>query len=52
MPLLEVNGSRLVQSQAVARYAARKGNLLGNNDEEAARYLIDFSRDLVHLTNH
>jgi len=39
VPLLEIDGKNLVQSNAVVRYVARRGNIYGDSDEE--RYEID-----------
>jgi glutathione S-transferase len=35
LPLLEVDGVRVVQSQTINRYLARRGGLYGSNDSEA-----------------
>ncbi len=34
LPLLEIDGMRLVQSQAIIRYVARRGGLVGGDDAE------------------
>eukprot|EP00930_Biecheleria_cincta_P073661 TRINITY_DN6093_c0_g1_i1.p1 TRINITY_DN6093_c0_g1~~TRINITY_DN6093_c0_g1_i1.p1 ORF type:complete len:281 (+),score=57.35 TRINITY_DN6093_c0_g1_i1:51-893(+) len=36
LPLLEIDGLRLVQSQAMLRYVAQRGNLWGSNPGESA----------------
>jgi glutathione S-transferase len=36
LPLLEIDGLRLVQSQAIVRYVARRGGLAGSDDAESA----------------
>jgi glutathione S-transferase len=36
LPLLEVDGLRIVQSQAIVRYVARRGGLVGVDDAECA----------------
>lgn len=36
VPILEVNGKHLSQTQSICRYLARKFNLTGANDWEAA----------------
>ncbi|XP_072016300.1 hematopoietic prostaglandin D synthase-like [Amphiura filiformis] len=37
LPVLEVDGKRIVQSQAIARYVARECNLAGDNNLEMAQ---------------
>jgi len=39
VPLLRIDGMNLVQSGAIARYLARKTNLYGDTDVEAAKYV-------------
>jgi glutathione S-transferase len=48
VPILEVNGKRLAQSSAICRYLARRFNLTGANDFEAAKCdeLVDSMMDL------
>ncbi|XP_065576544.1 glutathione S-transferase 1-like isoform X2 [Artemia franciscana] len=48
-PWLEVNGQKLPQSKAVARYLAKVANLTGVNDIEAAKCdaIVDFIMDLI-----
>ena len=45
LPLLEIDGLRLVQSQAMVRYVARRGGLVGVNPAEEA--LIDMVAEAV-----
>ena len=47
VPLLRIDGLKLVQSGAIVRYVARKGKLLGSNDIETARSVSVL--DLAHL---
>lgn len=35
VPLLEIDGLKLVQSSSILRYLARKHNMYGKNDTEA-----------------
>jgi hypothetical protein len=37
VPLLEIDGKNLVQSSAIARYICRKGNLLGDNEDDMTK---------------
>ena len=37
MPLLEINGMKLVQSGAIARYLGRVGGMMGENDKQMAK---------------
>jgi hypothetical protein len=39
VPLCEFEGKNLVQSGAAARFFARRGNLYGDNDDEAVRLM-------------
>jgi hypothetical protein len=39
-PYVEVDGKNLVQSSSIARYFARKANLLGDNDDEIVQYVL------------
>jgi glutathione S-transferase len=34
LPLLQIDGLELVQSQAIVRYIAKRGNLIGSSAEE------------------
>ena len=48
VPLLEFGDERLTQSQAITRYLARKFNLVGKDDLEAAHCdeVVDGVRDM------
>uniref|UniRef100_A0AC34FPA8 Glutathione S-transferase n=1 Tax=Panagrolaimus sp. ES5 TaxID=591445 RepID=A0AC34FPA8_9BILA len=50
LPFLEVDGVIIPQSYAIARFIARKYNLAGKNDLEAAQIdaLADFLRDMQY----
>ena len=37
LPLIEYDGKLITQSRAASRYFAKKGNLLGSNDDEELR---------------
>ena len=37
LPLIEYDGKLMTQSRAASRYFAKKGNLLGSNDDEELR---------------
>ena len=37
LPLLQIDGLELVQSQAIVRYIARRGNLCGNNSRDEVK---------------
>ena len=37
VPLLKIDGLNLIQSSAIARYVARKGNLLGEKEPDISR---------------
>lgn len=39
-PLCEFEGKNLIQSGATARFFAKRGNLLGDNEDEAVRLMI------------
>jgi len=39
VPLLRIDGMKLVQSGAIARYLARKARLYGETDMDAAKYV-------------
>jgi len=45
VPVLEVNGVKIAQSNAIVRYVARIGGLMGSNDLEAA--LIDAGYEAI-----
>ena len=49
LPLLEIDGLRLVQSQAIVRYVARRGGLLagGGGDDAAESATIDMVAEAV-----
>lgn len=46
MPVLEVDGQRIHQSMAIARYAAKRAGLTGANDWESL--LIDVAADTIN----
>jgi len=46
LPLLEIDGLKLVQSQSINRYLARRGNIYGKNLKEQA--LCDMVADTVN----
>ena len=46
LPLLEIDGVRLHQSKAICRYLAKKTDLYGDNDIEAAQ--IDIAVDVIY----
>ncbi|KAH7730626.1 Protein GST-6 [Aphelenchoides avenae] len=50
IPLLELDGKVLGQSQAIARYLARKFGLAGENDWERAKVdeVLDFQKDVYN----
>ncbi|XP_055954467.1 glutathione S-transferase 3-like [Patella vulgata] len=47
VPLLEIDGKRIVQSGAILRYLARRGGIYGNNNDESTRIdeLFEGTRD-------
>jgi len=49
IPLLEIDGKKLVQSHAILRYIARKYNLYGKNDDEKVQIdiLTEGTRDFL-----
>ncbi|KAK6169516.1 hypothetical protein SNE40_020556 [Patella caerulea] len=49
VPLLEIDGKRIVQSGAILRYLARRGGIYGDNNDESTRIdeLFEGSRDFV-----
>lgn len=51
LPLLQIDGIEIVQSQAAVRYLAKRGNLLGTNDEEILKcdMITEAVRDLISL---
>jgi len=51
VPLLEFNGQKLNQSQAIARFLAKKFGLVSKDDLEAARCdeIVDSAKDLLLL---
>jgi len=51
VPILEMNGVHLAQTQTIARFLARKFNLTGANDWEAAKCdeVVDAAQDLGML---
>jgi glutathione S-transferase len=53
LPLLQIDGLDIVQSQAIIRYLARKHQLLGKNDEEMLRcdIIAETVRDLISLVS-
>jgi hypothetical protein len=52
LPLVEFNGKRLIQSNSTVRFFARKGNLLGSNEDEITEYVNHFVRKRYNLTFH
>merc|ERR1712071_93698 len=51
-PMVEVDGHKIAQSSAMARFVARKANLCGNNEIEAALcdMWVDYCNEIVtHL---
>jgi glutathione S-transferase len=53
LPLLQIDGLDIVQSQAIVRYLARKHNLIGKSDEEMLRcdIIAETVRDLISLVS-
>ncbi|CAG7837630.1 unnamed protein product [Allacma fusca] len=51
VPMLEFDGNRITQSQAIVRYLARKYNLVGKNELEAAKCdeIVDGVKDYLTL---
>lgn len=51
LPLLQIDGLELVQSQAIVRYIAKRGNLIGSSAEEElkADMIAESVRDLLSL---
>ncbi|XP_030745172.1 glutathione S-transferase-like [Sitophilus oryzae] len=49
LPVLEIDGQQVAQSRAIARYLAKKFNLVGKNDLEALKCdeLIDTIEDFL-----
>ena len=49
LPLLQIDGLKLVQSQSIVRYLARRGNLYGSSDVDAANcdMIADAARDCM-----
>ncbi|KAK6169522.1 hypothetical protein SNE40_020562 [Patella caerulea] len=47
LPLLEIDGKRIVQSGAILRYLARRGGIYGNSNDESTRIdeLFEGTRD-------
>lgn len=46
LPLLEIDGLSLHQSKGICRYLAKKSDLNGQNDTEAAQ--IDIAADVIY----
>jgi glutathione S-transferase len=51
LPLLQIDGLEIVQSQAIIRYIARRGNLTGqtSEDEVKCEMIVETVRDIVML---
>lgn len=51
LPLLQIDGLELVQSQSICRYLAKRGNLIGNTiaDEVKCDMIVDTVHDLLNL---